>query len=134
MEPNTGQILIERYLSMINQRDWRQIHALFAPDYLYHGAGSGAGAPTPPEAIAHYFHHLIQALPDLEMRADVIVTTDDFAVLRWTASGTHQGDYLGQAATGHHGSQTGIAIWRLADGRFVEGWQNQDDRALLQNM
>jgi hypothetical protein len=62
----------------------------------------------------------------------VIVTTDDFAVLRWTATGTHQGDYLGQAPTGLHGTQTGTAIWRLANGQFVEGWQNQDDHTFMQ--
>lgn len=131
METSTGHTLIERYLAMINQRDWHQIHTLFAPGYLYHGASGGAGEPTPPEAIARYFHHLIQALPDLEMHADVIVTTDDFAILRWTASGTHRGDYLGHMATGQHGTQTGTAIWRLAEGRFVEGWQNQDDHAFI---
>lgn len=132
MESTIIQARVEQYIAMINQRAWDQIDALFTSDYRYHGARAGAAEPTPPAAVRRYFHYLTAAFPDLVMRADLIIVAGDYAVLRWVASGTHRGEYLGMPPSGLHGEQTGIAIWRVAGGRFVEGWQNQDDLGLVQ--
>ena len=133
MEMTNGRTLIERYIDTINQRHWDDFDELFAPEYRYHGASIGAGEHTPPEAVKRYFHYLINAFPDLHIRADLMIVTDEYVVLRWAANGTHQGEYMGLPATGRHGEQAGISIWRLAQGRFVEGWQNQDDLGLVQS-
>ncbi len=111
--------MIERYINTVNQRHWDEIDELFAPEYSYHGASIGASEHTPPEAVKRYFHYLISAFPDLHMRADLMIVTDEYAVLRWAASGTYQCEYMGMPATGQAGEQAGISIRRLANGALL---------------
>src|SRR5207248_10247126 len=61
------------------------------------------------------------AFPDIHFRIDEIVgdaDTDSIAV-RWTATGTHQGDLMGIAPTGKRINVAGIVINRFADGKPV---------------
>jgi serine phosphatase RsbU (regulator of sigma subunit) len=44
--------------------------------------------------------------------------------LRWSARDTHLGDWLGVPPTGHHFTMSGITIYRIAEGKAVEGWNS----------
>ena len=44
---------------------------------------------------------------------------------------THQGTFLGFAATGRSATITGISFQRMEDGKIVEGWDNWDQLGLL---
>jgi predicted ester cyclase len=46
-------------------------------------------------------------------------------VARVRATGTHTGELFGVAGTGRVVSLTGIAIYRIAEGRIVERWAEQ---------
>ncbi|MFQ5621571.1 MAG: ester cyclase [Candidatus Nanoarchaeia archaeon] len=39
---------------------------------------------------------------------------------------THTGEYRGLAPTGKKVTYTGVGIWRIADGKIVEGWEVGD--------
>ena len=43
---------------------------------------------------------------------------------RWSARGTHLGEWLGVPPTGHHFTMGGITIYRIAEGKAVEGWNS----------
>ncbi len=55
-------------------------------------------------------------------------------VTRWTAEGTHLGEFQGIPPTGKHGTFTGIDIDRVVDGKVVECWTNTDDLGLMQQL
>ena len=61
---------------------------------------------------------LIDGPRDLPARQHVV--SGDRVVVRWTGSGTHQGDQLGVRATGKQVRLTGIDILRIENGRIVE--------------
>src|ERR687897_771495 len=46
----------------------------------------------------------------------------DRVAYRWSASGTHLGEWAGIPPTGLHMTTSGITILRIAGGRCVEGW------------
>ena len=50
---------------------------------------------------------------------------------RWTATMTHQGEFLGFAPTGKKATITGTSTQRIANGKIVEGWDNWDQLGLL---
>ena len=90
--------------------------------------------------VAHISHHpeaiqgieafkqfvaLFQALhPDLQFTVEDQIAEGDQVVTRWTARSPGLGTDV---------AVTGISIHRLADGRFVESWDNWDTVGALQD-
>ena len=53
---------------------------------------------------------------------------------RWTARGTHEGEFQGIAATSNRIEVTGIDIVRIAEGKLAEGWVELDGLGWLQQL
>jgi predicted ester cyclase len=71
-----------------------------------------------------YFH---QALPDATYTVEDQVAEGDKVVSRWTARGTHQGEFFGVAPTGNRVEFTGIQIDRFDEsGKLIEEWPEYD--------
>jgi steroid delta-isomerase-like uncharacterized protein len=75
-----------------------------------------------------------QAFPDLHVSIDDQIAEGEKVVTRWTATGTHQGDLMGAAATGKSATTTGIGIDRIDNGQVVEAWGNWDTMGLFQQL
>ena len=71
------------------------------------------------EQIIGLYHAVF---PDLTLSCDDIVPSGDKVAVRWTATGTHEGDQLGVPATHRKVTLSGIDIVRIANGRIVERW------------
>jgi predicted ester cyclase len=54
--------------------------------------------------------------------------------VHWRVDATHQGDYLGVAATGKQVTYQGIALLRIADGKIVEDIAYWDNLSILQQL
>jgi predicted ester cyclase len=74
------------------------------------------------------------AFPDLHARATHYIEEGDRVVGRFEVKGTHQGDFMGLAATGRPIHYEEIAIVRLAGGRIVEHWAVADALAIMQQL
>ena len=64
---------------------------------------------------------------------DVFAAGDKVAV-RFTASGTHQGEFMGVPPSGKQVTMTAILIHRLADGKMVEDWEWSDSLGFMQQL
>ena len=68
------------------------------------------------------------------------VTSNDFlsegdrVAIRWTWSGTHEGEYMGIAPTGNQVTLKGISIHRFEGGKIVEQWHEMDMLGLMQQL
>ena len=105
---------------------------LYAPDVVDHNPlpGQGPGLDGIKQLVAVY--HAV--FPDLSVSTDDVVISGDRVVVRWTATGTHQGDQLGVPATGKHVRLTGIDILRIEDGRIVERWGETNGLEMMQQI
>jgi predicted ester cyclase len=94
--------------------------SLFDQEVVDHNAqaGQGPGLPGVKQVISLYH----DAFPDLTLACEDIVPAGDKVAVRWTATGTHEGDQLGVPATHRKITLTGIDIVRIADGRITERW------------
>jgi predicted ester cyclase len=61
-----------------------------------------------------------QSFPDLHFTVEEMIAEGDKVAYRWTARGTHQGEYEGIAPTGKPITSTGITIIRIVDGKVLE--------------
>ena len=71
------------------------------------------------------------AFPDIVVTIEDTVAQGDRVVARWTATMTHQGDFLGLAPTQKKVTVSGTSIQRIVDGKIVEGWDNWDQLGLM---
>ncbi|MBZ0318977.1 MAG: ester cyclase [Anaerolineae bacterium] len=51
-----------------------------------------------------------------------MIAEDDRVMVRWTSHGTHIGELNGLPPTGRQTTNSGINIFRVADGKIVEVW------------
>jgi steroid delta-isomerase-like uncharacterized protein len=85
-------------------------------------------------AHAQFDAMLFTAFPDLQFTLDDLLAARDKVVARFTARGTQTGEFQGIPATGRAAAVSGIAIYRLADGKIVEQWLEYDQLGLLQQL
>ena len=77
---------------------------------------------------------LFTGFPDFTTSIDLLVAEDDLVVGHFTTSGTHLGELMGIPATGKKVSFTETHILRIANGKAVEDWGNQDDLGMMQQL
>ncbi len=92
------------------------------------------GTPRGPVGFKQFYASLRVAFPDLRYTVDDVIAEGDRVVVRWTWQCTHQGDFMGVAATGKRATVPGIAIYRVARGKCVERWVELNMLGLLQQL
>jgi steroid delta-isomerase-like uncharacterized protein len=65
---------------------------------------------------------------------DIFASGDDRVTVRWTGSGTHNGDVMGIPPTGKAVRVDAISIFRIAGGKIVESWEVWDTLGFLQQL
>jgi steroid delta-isomerase-like uncharacterized protein len=66
------------------------------------------------------------AFPDQIVNIQDQIAEGDKVVTRWTAKGTHQGDFLGLPPTGKQVTIKAIQIHQVIDGRIIAIWEEID--------
>jgi len=63
-----------------------------------------------------------------------MIAENDRVVIRFTSTGTQQGEFAGIAPTGKRVSIQEVAIFRLSGGKIVEQWSMPDIHGLLEQL
>jgi predicted ester cyclase len=103
------------------------VHAEGALDQAASGHGVGRTVLGSEVAALH------RAFPDLDAQADLIAVdvSAGTATVRWTATGSHLGEFLGRPPSGRIVTVHGIETIRCSDGLVAERWGELDERAIL---
>jgi steroid delta-isomerase-like uncharacterized protein len=76
----------------------------------------------------------ITAFPDLVVSVHDQIAERDRVVSRWTAEGTHLGDFMGHAGTGRKVKISAIHIHQIVDGRIATLWEEIDMLGLTRQL
>jgi steroid delta-isomerase-like uncharacterized protein len=87
-----------------------------------------------PQEFVTFYNRLHGAFPDMRVTVEDTIAAEDKVVLRWLAEMTHAGDHLGIPVTNKRVRVTGISIARITNGKIMEGWDNWDQLALMQQL
>jgi steroid delta-isomerase-like uncharacterized protein len=109
--------------------DLALVDELVAPDFVSHSAPPGLAPGR--EGVKQWVSIFHKAFPDIYSRAEDVIAEGDKVVERFTAGGTHQGEFFGISPTGKKATTSGINIFRIANGQIVEHWGNSDDLGML---
>jgi steroid delta-isomerase-like uncharacterized protein len=80
--------------------------------------------------LANFYH----AFPDAQISVEDQMSDENKVMARWTIRGQHQGEFQGVPPTGRSIKLTGMAIWRIVNGRAVEEWVEWDAFGLMQQI
>ncbi len=88
-----------------------------------------------PEEMKEYVAMYRSAFPDLKVPLEDQVAEGDKVVNRWTAQGTHLGEYMGIAPTGKEVRFAGMHISHIAqEGKIAENWEVYDLMGLMRQI
>jgi len=127
MSANDDVALIRQLYEEIDKGNAAVLDRAYAPDFVDHGAASAAVPASGLAELKLGFERFAAAFEESEHVIEDIFAAGDKVVVRIAAHGVHRGEYLGAAPTGKRVTMAGIAIYRIARGRIVEEW-SQDDR------
>lgn len=107
------------------------IDEICAPDYV--GIGP-YGNEHGPESVKRGVTNRRTAFPDIHVTIEDVISEGDKVVARLTFRGTHKGEFQGIQPTNKEVTWSGIWIYRVANGKFVERWHNYDMLGLMQQL
>ena len=114
-----NKALVSAFIDALNKQDWEAVRRLCSPAYVHHAPGvAAADLPTYIKTAGRLF----SAFPDMVATLEQLVAEGEFVATRYTAHGTHKGDFYGVAATGRPVMLRVIGVLRLARGKIAEGW------------
>lgn len=127
-----NQAMIRRVFDDIwNDKKRDAIDELYHENLLSHGFGAEDGDL---QTYKEYFDLITNAFPDIEFEVGETFSDGKMAAATWTASGTHDGEFMGVEPTGIASSVTGISVNRIEDGKITETWMNFDSLKLMQTI
>lgn len=133
MSTEENKRLVQRYVAEVaNRHELAVIEELIAATYTHHGDNGKTQEVRGPICVQQNVAATTAAFPDANWAIDDMIAEGDKVVYRWTATGTHQGKFLGVAATGKPIKITGVTIFRIENGKIAERWGSADLLGLLQ--
>lgn len=114
--------LYHRFLDAMNTADFEEIAKVIDPSFEDHHPGFDIhGLPA-------YQAALRDACDALQIQGELLETIaiDDKVITRVRLTGKHVGTAIGMPPTGKPVTWTTTEIWRIADGKLVERWAQDD--------
>jgi steroid delta-isomerase-like uncharacterized protein len=95
---------------------------LFDSDYVDHNPARDQDEDR--DGFLDHVAAMRSAFPDLQVTADdtLFDRGESHAVIRWTGTGTHRGDFMSIPPTERTVTVRGVDILRIEEGRIVERW------------
>jgi steroid delta-isomerase-like uncharacterized protein len=123
--------MIRRWFEEVwNKGRMNAIDEMAAVDAIGHGQAQH-GVDIGLREFRPFAEKLRQAFPDMFITIHATVEQGENVVARWTATMTHEAEFLGIAATGRRVTVTGTTMMRIVNDKIVEAWDNWDQLGLL---
>ena len=126
--------LVRRWNDLVNRTDFptEELTSPLASSFVYHRPGvPDVTGLTDMRQVVEMFR---SAFTDQHSTIEDLVAEGDKVACRWSNRSTHQGEMMGVTATGKAITVTGIAIFRIANGKIQEEWDYSDVLGLMQQL
>ncbi len=127
MSLEENKAIVRRFIEIYNKRNLDLVDDFVAPDYVDHTN------KVDREGLKQLFNMALKAFPDWHETIEDIIAEGDKVWVRVKGTGTHKGELRGVLApsgalapTGKKVTITGVVIYRIVDGKLVEGREVDD--------
>ena len=90
--------------------------------------------PRAARRVKRLFKEFYAAFPDWHEEIVELVAEGDTVAGRFRCSGTHRGEFLGEAPTGRRMEVEEVFFLRVEDGKFVDFWALEDSMSRLRQL
>jgi len=132
MSTEENKTIVRKYREAHNQNNLAALDSLVAQDIVSHAALPGLPPGLQGGKLAH--QAFLAPFPDLQTTTEDLIAEGDRVVERYTARGTHKGEFMGAPPTGKKFAIETLVIYRLAGGKIVEMWGLNDSQALMMQL
>ena len=129
MSLEENKAIVRKVVEAANKRNLDLMDEIVAPDFVDHKHQSRGL-----EALKQTVAMLYKSFPDFREKTEDIIAEGDKVWVRLTNTGTHAGEFRGLAPTGKKFTITSVDIWRIANGKVVEGWSVSDELDFLKKL
>lgn len=124
--------IVRRYQEAYNTKNFEALAEVVAADVRT--PNIIAGMPLGLEGAIAVHETTLLGMPDYHTTIEDLIAEGDQVVARVTMTGTHTGDFWGIPPTGRQVHLTAIYIVRIADGKIVEHWGEEDGMKVLKQL
>jgi predicted ester cyclase len=117
MSIEENKAIVRRFIEAYNEQNLDAFDDLVSPDYVGHILQI-RGLESLKQNWASFF----KGFPDTHSTIEDIIAEGDKVCLRYKGTGTHTGEYQGLAPTGKKFKTISVEIYRVVNGKIVEGW------------
>jgi len=129
MSLEENKAIIRNGIEAMNaQKNLAILDDLVGPDYVDHTNQLNR------EGAKQFYTLLFKGFPDYHRTIEDIIAEGDKVWVDSTTTMTHTGEFRGLAPTGKKVTTTGVNIYRIVDGKMVEGWSVTDSTNLLKQL
>jgi len=114
--------IVQKSIEIINKKDLSLVEQMVAPDFVDHTRQMHGS-----ESLKQFLSMIFKSFPDFHLTIEDIIAEDDKVWVRLTITATHTDDFFGLAPTGKKFTEPSVWIYRIDNGRIVEGWDVQDE-------
>jgi predicted ester cyclase len=123
-QAEANKAIVRRYREAHNANNLAVLDEIVAPDLIAHNMLPGLPAGLEGGKLAH--QGFLAAFPDGQTSTEDLIAEGDRVVERTSFRGTNTGSFLGAPATGKPVTANSISIYRIANGKIVEHWGEND--------
>src|SRR5262245_3077909 len=124
MTTEANKEVVRAFVDAWNEQDFDRFDDLMAESCQLSVGGATIGCgPAATRAIAE---HWLAGFPDYRFELLDLIAEGDRVVARMPFSGTHTGPVLDLDPTGRSVTVSEIVIFRIADGKIAEAWEEYD--------
>jgi steroid delta-isomerase-like uncharacterized protein len=120
------------FTEVMNEGNEEVIDEITASNFVDHDPLPGTSPDR--DGLHDFVKQVRSAFPDLEATIDDIVAEGDRVAVRSTVRGTHEGDFMGIAATGKKVEFANYDFVRIENDQAVEHWGTIDSAALMEQL
>jgi len=131
-DTSTGQhivsheVIVRRCIDAFNAGQWQPLVNCFAPHFVNHTTPRYGARTNDLGTLSRQLQGIRAAFRDLHITIDDLLSDQERVAVRWTAHGTHAGEFAGVAASGACLSWSGMAMVTIDGGKITDLWLAAD--------
>jgi steroid delta-isomerase-like uncharacterized protein len=132
MSVEANKQIVRRYRAAHNANNLDALDEIVAQDIISHNSLPGLPPGLAGGKLAH--QAFVSAFPDVQSETLDLFGEGDRVLERYVSRGAHRGPFMGIPATGRKIEVGSMAVYRIANGKIVEHWGENDATTLMQQL
>ena len=129
MSLEENKAIVRKVVEAANKRNLDLMDEIVAPDFVDH-KHQLRGL----EALKQLAAKIYKSFSDFHETIEDIIAEGDKVWVRIRTTGAHTGEFLGLAPTGKKFTETSVDMFRIVNGKLVEGWNVSDELDFLKQL